>query len=150
MRWCVGGSHQCQQMDIQEVVLLPMPDRRTKCFKEIGPKGRQGANASYSRMQPRAFASLSFQARITFEEENPSSKSRISPFCIQIKQVPCRNPKDYCKTLAYIGISELPTPVSHHPLNRKTCPSSSPPCAVAQPPSQSAPSQRVNLPSSRA
>ena len=120
-----------------------MPDRGQNASEErarrSARKGRQGANASYSRIQPRAFASTKFSSAHHTEGEESLIQSRISPFRIQIKQVQRRNPKDHCKT-----------PVSHHPLNRKTCPSSSPPCAAVQPPSQNAPSQRVNLPSSRA
>ena len=36
IRWCVGGSHQCQQMDIHEVVLLPMPGRGQNVSEEGG------------------------------------------------------------------------------------------------------------------
>jgi hypothetical protein len=118
-------------------------------------QGDQGAKDAKALMQAIAESSLvlsrqlNFPARITLKERIPHP-SRISPFRIQIKQVPRRKSKSHCNTLTHIGISELPTPVSYHPLNRKKCPSLSPPCAAVQPPSQSAPSQRVSLPSSRA
>lgn len=127
---------------------------RTKCFG--GGKEGQAAKNAKVLMQAITESSLVlsrhsvFLARTTLKERILHPKAACRPFTSRSSKCRVGISKDHCKTLAHIGISEIPTPASCHPLNRKKCPSSSPPCAAAQLPSQREPSQRVDLPSLRA